>query len=84
MIQRKVTGIVLVPASSDGTATVVEQAVAAGIPVINDGIATHSGKVTGFVGEPSYVMTELLASFVADKLGGKAISRCSRVRADWI
>jgi ABC-type sugar transport system substrate-binding protein len=71
VIQRKVSGIVLVPASSDGTVPVVEQAVAAGIPVINDGIATHSDKATGFVGEPSYVMTELLASFVADKLGGK-------------
>ena len=71
VIQRRVSGIVLVPASSDGTVPVVEQAVAAGIPVINDGIATHSDKVTGFVGEPSYVMTELLASFVADKVGGK-------------
>jgi len=49
----------------------VEQAIAAGIPVVNDGIATHTDKVTGFVGEPSYVMTELLAAFVADKLSGK-------------
>jgi ABC-type sugar transport system substrate-binding protein len=71
VIQRKVSGIVLVPASSDGTVPAVEQAVAAGIPVINDGIATHSDKVTGFVGEPSYVMTELLAAFAADRLGGK-------------
>jgi ABC-type sugar transport system substrate-binding protein len=71
VIQRKVSGIVLVPASSDGTVPVVEQAVAAGIPVINDGIATHTDKATGFVGEPSYVMTELLAAYVADKLGGK-------------
>ena len=71
VIERHVAGIVLVPASSDGTVPVVEQAVAAGIPVINDGIATHSDKVTGFVGEPSYVMTELLAAYVADKLGGK-------------
>ena len=61
----------LVPASSDGTVPAVEQAIEAGIPVINDGIATHSSKVTGFVGEPSYVMTELLAAYVADKLGGK-------------
>lgn len=71
VIQRKVSGIVLVPASSDGTIPVVEQAIAAGIPVINDGIATHSPKVSGFVGEPSYVMTELLAAYVADRLGGK-------------
>jgi ABC-type sugar transport system substrate-binding protein len=71
VIERHVAGVVLVPASSDGTVPVVEQAVAAGIPVINDGIATHSDKVTGFVGEPSYVMTELLAAYVADKLGGK-------------
>ena len=71
VIQRKVSGIVLVPASSDGTVPVVEQAIAAGIPVVNDGIATHSDKVTGFVGEPSYVMTELLAAYVVDKLGGK-------------
>jgi ABC-type sugar transport system substrate-binding protein len=71
VIQRKVSGIVLVPASSDGTVPVVEQAIEAGIPVVNDGIATHSSKVTGFVGEPSYVMTELLAAYVADRLGGK-------------
>lgn len=71
VITRKVAGIVLVPASSDGTVPVVEKAIAAGIPVVNDGIATHSDKVTGFVGEPSYVMTELLASYAADKLGGK-------------
>lgn len=71
VITRKVAGIVLVPASSDGTVPVVEKAVAAGIPVINDGIATHSDKVTGFVGEPSYVMTELLAAYTADKLGGQ-------------
>jgi ABC-type sugar transport system substrate-binding protein len=71
VIQRKVAGIVLVPASSDGTVPAVEQAIGSGIPVINDGIATHSPKVTGFVGEPSYVMTELLAAFITDKLGGK-------------
>ena len=71
VIQRRVAGIVLVPASSDGTVPVVEKAVASGIPVVNDGIATHSDKVTGFVGEPSYVMTELLASYAADHLGGK-------------
>jgi ABC-type sugar transport system substrate-binding protein len=71
VIERHVAGIVLVPESSDGTVPVVEQAVAAGIPVINDGIATHSSKVTGFVGEPSYVMTEMLAAYIADKLGGK-------------
>ena len=71
VIQRKVSGIVLVPASSDGTVPVVEKAVASGIPVINDGIATRSDKVTGFVGEPSYVMTEMLAAYAADHLGGK-------------
>ena len=71
VITRKVSGIVLVPASSEGTVPVVEKAVAAGIPVINDGIATKSDKVTGFVGEPSYVMTELLAAYAVDKLGGK-------------
>ena len=71
VIQRKVAGIVLVPASSDGTVPVVEKAIAAGIPVVNDGIATRTDKISGFVGEPSYVMTELLAAFVSDKLAGK-------------
>jgi ribose transport system substrate-binding protein len=71
VIQRKVAGIVLVPASSDGTVPVVEKAIAAGIPVVNDGIATRTDKISGFVGEPSYVMTELLAAYVADKLGAK-------------
>jgi len=71
VIQRKVSGIVLVPASSDGTVPAVEQAITAGIPIINDGIATHTDKVSGFVGEPSYVMTELLAAYAVDKVGGK-------------
>jgi ribose transport system substrate-binding protein len=71
VIQRKVAGIVLVPASSDGTVPVVEKAIAAGIPVVNDGIATRTDKISGFVGEPSYVMTELLAAFVSDELAGK-------------
>jgi ABC-type sugar transport system substrate-binding protein len=71
VIQRKVSAIVLVPASSDGTVPVVEKAIAAGIPVINDGIATNSPKVTGFVGEDSYVMGELLGLYIAEKLGGK-------------
>lgn len=71
VITRQVAGIVLVPASSDGTVPVVEKAVAAGIPVINDGIATRTDKITGFVGEPSYVMTELLAAYAAEKLGGE-------------
>ncbi len=71
VIQRKVKAIVLVPASSEGTVPAVEKAVKAGIPVINDGIATQSPLVTGFVGEDSYVMTELLASYLADQLGGK-------------
>lgn len=71
VIQRKVSAIVLVPASSDGTVPVVEKAVDNGIPVINDGIATNTPKVTGFVGEDSYVMGEILGLYVADKLGGK-------------
>jgi ABC-type sugar transport system substrate-binding protein len=71
VIQRKVSAIVLVPASSDGTVPAVEKAIASGIPVINDGIATRSDKITGFVGEPSYLMTALLASYAADHLSGK-------------
>ena len=71
VIQRKVSAIVLVPASSTGTVPAVEKAIAAGIPVINDGIATASPKVTGFVGEDSYVMGELQALHIADKLKGE-------------
>jgi ABC-type sugar transport system substrate-binding protein len=71
VIQRKVSAIVLVPASSDGTVPVVEKAVDSGIPVINDGIMTNSPKVTGFVGEDSYVMGEMLGMYVAEALKGK-------------
>ncbi len=67
-ITRGVSAIVLVPASSDGTAHVVEKAAKAGIPVVNDGIATTSDKVSGFVGEPSYVMSQLLGAYAAEKL----------------
>ena len=71
VIQRKVNAIVLVPASSVGTVPAVEKAVDAGIGVINDGIATKSPKVTGFVGENSYLMGQLEAVYMADALGGK-------------
>ena len=71
VIQRKVNAIVLVPASSVGTVPAVEKAVDAGIVVINDGIATKSPKVTGFVGENSYLMGQLEAVYMADALGGK-------------
>jgi ABC-type sugar transport system substrate-binding protein len=71
VIQRSVDAIVLVPASSDGTVPVVEKAVDNGIPVINDGIATNTPKVTGFVGEDSYVMGEMLGVHIAEALGGK-------------
>ncbi|HET6519194.1 MAG TPA: sugar ABC transporter substrate-binding protein, partial [Geminicoccaceae bacterium] len=71
VIQRRVSAIVLVPASSDGTVPVVEKAVAGGIPVINDGIATRSPEVSGFVGEDSYVMGETLGIHIAEALGGE-------------
>ncbi|MDZ7707821.1 MAG: sugar ABC transporter substrate-binding protein [Trueperaceae bacterium] len=72
VIERGVAAIVLVPASSEGTVPAVERAVAAGIPVINDGIATQSDMVTGFVGEDSYVMAELLAAYLVNETGGEA------------
>lgn len=71
VIQRGVNAIVLVPADSVGTVPAVEKAVAAGIPVINDGIATKTEKVTGFVGEPSYAMGKLQAVYMAEKLKGQ-------------
>lgn len=71
VIQRKVNAIVLVPASSVGTVPAVEKAVAAGIVVVNDGIATKSPRVTGFVGENSYLMGQLEAVYMADALKGR-------------
>ncbi|MCK7615722.1 sugar ABC transporter substrate-binding protein [Roseibium sediminicola] len=70
-VTRGVSAIILVPASSEGTSRVVDRAVEAGIPIINDGIATESSNLTSFVGEPSYTMTELLAAHLVEKLGGK-------------
>jgi len=46
----------------------IDAAVAAGIPVINDGIATHTEKATGFVGEPSYVNPDAIARFDSIRL----------------
>ena len=71
VIQRGVDGIVLVPSDSVGTVPAVEKAIAAGIPVINDGIATKSPKVTAFVGEPSYAMGKLQAVYIAEQLKGE-------------
>lgn len=71
VIQRGVNGIVLVPSDSVGTVPAVEKAIAAGIPVINDGIATKSPKVTAFVGEPSYAMGKLQAVYMAEQLKGE-------------
>lgn len=71
VVQRGVEAIVLVPASSTGTVPAVERAIRAGVKVINDGIATSSPLVTGFVGENSYIMGQLEAIYMADALKGK-------------
>jgi len=71
LIKRKVDGIVLVPADSNGIIPGVLKANAAGIPVITSNTRAFGGEVVSFVGVENYDAAYSVAMHVAEQLGGK-------------
>lgn len=70
LIQQKVDGIVIAPTDTNGLAPVVEQAVAAGIPVIAIGTPLNTDKIVTFTGFDNITAGRLMGEWVVEALGG--------------
>jgi len=70
LIASKVDAIILAAISGPGTVSVVEQAVAAGIPVINVNVMTDSDKVVTRIRSDDDVIGRMQADFMGDRLKG--------------
>jgi len=72
LIASKVDAIILAAISGPGTVSAVEQAVAAGIPVINVNVMTDSDKVVTRIRSDDDVIGRMQADFMGDRLKGAA------------
>ena len=70
LIASKVDAIILAAISGPGTISAVEQAVAAGIPVINVNVMTDSDKVVTRIRSDDDVIGRMQADFMGDRLKG--------------
>src|SRR5437870_8850459 len=68
LIASKVDAIILAAISGPGTVSAVEQAVAAGIPVINVNVMTDSDKVVTRIRSDDDVIGRMQADFMGDRL----------------
>ncbi|MGC8826324.1 MAG: sugar ABC transporter substrate-binding protein [Anaerolineae bacterium] len=71
LIASKVDAIILVAVNGPGTVQVVEEAVAAGIPVINCNVMTDSDKVVTRIRSDDEVIGQMQADFMGEALKGK-------------
>lgn len=71
LIASKVDAIILVAVNGPGTVQVVEEAVAAGIPVINCNVMTNSDKVVTRIRSDDEVIGQMQADFMGEALKGK-------------
>lgn len=71
LIASKVNAIILVAVNGPGTVGVVEQAVAAGIPVVNCNVMTNSTKVVTRVRSDDEVIGQMQGDFMGQALKGK-------------
>lgn len=72
LINQKVDAIILNPADKDGSAPVVEQAVAAKIPIITVlAVVSNEEKATAHVGSDDVEAGKIEMKHIADLLGGK-------------
>jgi inositol transport system substrate-binding protein len=72
LINQKVDAIILNPADKDGSAPVVEQAVAAKIPIITVlAVVSNEEKTTAHVGSDDVEAGKIEMKHIADLLGGK-------------
>src|SRR5438874_1022855 len=70
LVASKVDAIILAAVSGPGTVGVVENAVAAGIPVINVNVMTDSDKVVARIRSDDDVIGRMQADFMGDRLKG--------------
>jgi len=70
LIASKVDAIILAAISGPGTVSAVEEAVAAGIPVINVNVMTDSDKVVTRIRSDDDVIGRMQADFMGDRLKG--------------
>jgi ABC-type sugar transport system substrate-binding protein len=70
LIASKVDAIILAAISGPGTVSAVEEAVAAGIPVINVNVMTDSDKVVARIRSDDDVIGRMQADFMSDRLKG--------------
>jgi len=70
LIQKKIH-ILLINATQDGAASVIEKAAKAGIPVITLQRGIPSSAVTSHIGTDNVVIGRLGSQWIVDKLGGK-------------
>jgi len=70
LIQKKIN-VLLINATHDGAAAVVEKAAKAGIPVITLQRGVPSSAVSSHIGTDNVVIGRLGAQWIVDKLGGK-------------
>ena len=71
LITRGVNLIVVVPAEASALVPAVEEAVKAGIPVINLDSPIETDKVISFIGSDNVVGGSMAAEYIAEQLGGK-------------
>jgi len=71
LIQRKVGAIIIGATNGDAVKSVVEQAVARGIPVVGLSSIPNSPKIAAAVGADHYGMGRLQAECLGEALGGK-------------
>jgi len=71
LIKRKVDGIVLVPADSNGIIPGILQANKAGVPVILSNTKASGGETISFVGVENYDSAYSVGTYVVEQLGGK-------------
>jgi len=70
LIASKVDAIILAAISGPGTVSAVEEAVAAGIPVINVNVMTDSDRVVSRIRSDDDVIGRMQADFMGDRLKG--------------
>lgn len=71
LIQRKVDAIIVGATNGDAVKAIVEQAVAAGIPVIGGSSPPNSDKLAAVIGADHYDMGRLQAQCLSKAIGGK-------------
>lgn len=71
LVQSGIDLLIVSPNQVNAISTAIDRAYDSGIPVILFDRKTDSSKYTAFMGADNYVIGQMLAQYVVDKLGGK-------------